>query len=261
MNGVVSIHSSRGGTGKSLIAVNLAATYAKQGMNVSLIDFDFRAPSLNTVFDISKMEYSVNDFLNGQCPIEDVLIDLSGKYRTKGKFFIGVADPSLEAIRDMISKSRKWEIEALKKLLNLKSDLDNLKVNYAIYDTSPGILYSSINAVTSSDLSLIVLTLDKLDIKGTQRMIRDIYDAFEKKTLILVNKAFPEMTPLSEDENKRMLHQIESELKKKIICEIPCFCDVLAASRNTIFALERPEHAFTETLEALAQELTKAMSI
>ena len=261
MNGVVSIHSSRGGTGKSLIAVNLAATYAKQGMNVFLMDLDFRAPSLNTVFGISKMEYSVNDFLNGQCRIEDVLIDLSEKYRTKGRFFIGVADPSLEAVRDMVSKSRKWELEALKKLLNLKSDLDNLKVNCTIYDTSPGILYSSINAVTSSDLSLIVLTLDKLDIEGTQRMIKDIYDAFEKKTLILVNKAFPERTPLSPDENKRMLHQIESELKKPIICEIPCFCDVLAASRNMIFTLEKPEHAFAQSLEALAQELTKSMSI
>ena len=261
MNGVVSIHSSRGGTGKSLIAVNLAATYAKQGMNVFLMDLDFRAPSLNTVFGISKMEYSVNDFLNGQCRIEDVLIDLSKKYRTKGRFFIGVADPSLEAVRDMVSKSRKWELEALKKLLSLKSDLDNLKVNCTIYDTSPGILYSSINAVTSSDLSLIVLTLDRLDIEGTQRMIRDIYDAFEKKTLILVNKAFPERTPLSPDENKRMLHQIESELKKPIICEIPCFCDVLAASRNMIFTLEKPEHAFAQSLEALAQELTKSMSI
>jgi MinD-like ATPase involved in chromosome partitioning or flagellar assembly len=32
MSGVVSIHSSRGGTGKSLIAVNLAAIYAKEGI-------------------------------------------------------------------------------------------------------------------------------------------------------------------------------------------------------------------------------------
>jgi MinD-like ATPase involved in chromosome partitioning or flagellar assembly len=259
MNGVVSIHSSRGGTGKSLMAVNLAATYAKQGMNVSLIDLDFRAPSLNTVFDISNMEYSVNDFLNGQCQIEDVLIDLREKYDTNGRFLIGVADPSVEGIRDMMSKSRKWEIGALKKLLNLKSDLENLKVDCVIHDTSPGILYSSVNAVTSSDVSLIVLTLDELDIAGTKRMIKDIYDAFQKRTFILINKAFPERTPFSDEANKGIIQQIEKTLNKPVIGEIPCFCDVLAASRNMIFTLNKPEHAFTKSLEALAKELAKSL--
>lgn len=259
MSRVVSIHSSRGGTGKSLIAVNLAAIYAKEGMNVSLLDLDFRAPSLYTVFDISNIEYSVNDFLNGQCPIDKTLIDLSGRYNTKGRFLVGLADPSLEAVRDMMSKSRKWEISALKKLLNLKPSLDNMKVNCVIYDTSPGILYSSINAVTSSDVSLIVLTLDELDIAGTKRMIKDVYDAFEKKTFILINKAFPEKMPLNEETNKMTLRQIKNTLDKPIIGDIPCFCDILGASRISIFALENPEHAFTRSLEALAQKLTEAL--
>jgi len=159
----------------------------------------------------------------------------------------------------MMSKSRKWEISALKKLLNLKPSLDNMKVNCVIYDTSPGILYSSINAVTSSDVSLIVLTLDELDIAGTKRMIKDVYDAFEKKTFILINKAFPEKMPLNEETNKMTLRQIKNTLDKPIIGDIPCFCDILGASRISIFALENPEHAFTRSLEALAQKLTEAL--
>ncbi len=259
MKGVVSIHSSRGGTGKSLIAVNLAAIYAKEGVNVSLIDLDFRAPSISTIFDIQYIEHSVNDFLNGKCPIENVLIDVGEKYKTRGKFFVGLADPSLEAIQDMMSKSRKWEMEALKKLLNLKSDLDDLKLNCVIYDTSPGILYSSINAVTSSDISLIVLTLDDLDIRGTQRMIRDVYDAFKKKTFLLINKAFPEKTCMCEGRRKQMFSQIESALNKPIIGDVPCFCDVLEASRNLIFVLDKPEHVFTRNLEVIARNLRKAL--
>ena len=42
----ISIHSSRGGTGKTLLATNLAVLYAQSGLNVALIDLDFRAPSL-----------------------------------------------------------------------------------------------------------------------------------------------------------------------------------------------------------------------
>lgn len=259
MSRVLSIHSSRGGTGKSLIAVNLAAIYAKEGINVCIIDLDFRAPSLSTIFDISHIEYSVNDLLNGQCPIENVLIDVSEKYKTKGKFFVGLADPSLEAIRDITSKSRKWEMGALKKLLTIKSSLNDLKVNCIIYDTTPGILYSSINAVASSDVSLIVLTLDDLDITGTQRMIKDIYDAFEKKTFILLNKAPPEKMLKNRENSKRIFYQIESDLNKPLIGNIPCFCDVLEASRSLIFALDRPEHAFTRRLKLVAQKLSEAL--
>jgi len=258
MTGVISIHSSRGGTGKSLIAVNLAALYAKEGANVSIVDLDFRAPSLSAIFEIPRIEYSVNDFLNGQCPIERVLIDVSEKHKTKGKFLVGVADPSLEAVRDMMTKSRKWEMEALKKLLILKSDLEDLKVDYIIYDTSPGILYSSINAVMSSDVSLIVLTMDDLDIHGTQRMIRDIYNAFEKKAFVLVNKAFPEKICFERSLNGGV-HLVESALGKQVIGEIPCFCDILEARRSLIFALNKPEHAFTRNLEVIAHKLSEAL--
>ncbi len=41
---VISLHSSRGGTGKTIIATNLAAIYAKRGLNIALLDLDFRAP-------------------------------------------------------------------------------------------------------------------------------------------------------------------------------------------------------------------------
>ena len=47
---VISIHSSRGGTGKTVIATNLAAIYANKGLNVALLDLDFRAPTLAAVF-------------------------------------------------------------------------------------------------------------------------------------------------------------------------------------------------------------------
>ena len=47
---VIALHSSRGGTGKTTIATNLAVDYAREGMNVALLDLDFRAPSLFGVF-------------------------------------------------------------------------------------------------------------------------------------------------------------------------------------------------------------------
>jgi len=148
MGRVVSVHSSRGGTGKTLISVNLAAILARKGRNVSLFDMDFRAPSLSTVFKVGDhrlIKYWVNDFLNGDCPIDKTMIDPTSRYNTKGKFLVGLANPSIEAIREMMTKDRIWEREALRRLLRLKPILlNNMEVDYAIYDTSPGVQYSSL---------------------------------------------------------------------------------------------------------------------
>ena len=53
MSKIIAVHSYKGGTGKTLLSVNLAATFAKLGKKVALFDLDFRAPSL---FSILKAE-------------------------------------------------------------------------------------------------------------------------------------------------------------------------------------------------------------
>lgn len=58
----------------------------------------------------------------------------------------------------------------------------------AILDTSPGLQYSSINAVVSVDSVLMVTTLDRSDMEGTKRMTQDLYRLFERTTEVISNK-------------------------------------------------------------------------
>jgi MinD-like ATPase involved in chromosome partitioning or flagellar assembly len=84
---MISFHSSRGGTGKTLIATNLAAMFAKKGLRVALLDLDFRAPSLKSVFSRGikqPVEFWLNDFMNGLCSISQVLVDVSQSYALEG---------------------------------------------------------------------------------------------------------------------------------------------------------------------------------
>jgi len=258
MGKVMSVHSSRGGTGKTLIAVNLAAILARKGRNVSLFDMDFRAPSLSTVFKVGDprlVKYWVNDFLNGDCSIDKTMIDLTSRYETKGKFLVGLANPSIEAIREIMTKDRIWEREALRRLLRLKPILlDNMEMDYAIYDTSPGVHYSSLNAVASSDISVVVATPDILDVEGTRTMLSELYDAFEKKTIILVNKVL-EQSLSTEKKREELSRHFKSTFAQPLIEMIPCYCDVLRSSRITIFAFGKPEHPFTKALYEVADKL------
>ena len=70
---MISIHSSRGGTGKSLISSNITAILASNGRNIALLDFDFRAPSLLTIFQAKKNAKNwINNYLDGKARLEEV---------------------------------------------------------------------------------------------------------------------------------------------------------------------------------------------
>jgi len=255
MGKIIAVHSYKGGTGKTLLSINLASMYAKNGKDVCLLDLDFRAPSLHTAFKTNNAEYWLNDYLNGACEIRKVLIDLTQKHASKGKFLVGLANPTTEAIREMSAKDRKWEMKALGRLLSLKmSLLNDMQLSHLIFDTSPGLQYSSINAIVSADAVLVVTSMDASDIEGTKRMVHELYDLFEKKTGIIMNKV-PEEFLSSRTKRKNLTNQLKNTHNLPLLETIPCFCDVLRAGGTHIFAIEQPEHSFTKTLEKIAAKI------
>jgi septum site-determining protein MinD len=256
----ISIHSSRGGTGKTVIATNLACVLANRGFNVALLDFDFRAPSLVIIFSKalnSPVKYWLNDFLNGRCKEVQVLIDISNFYNLKGKLQVGLANPSVEAINNLTQKSQAWETTAVKKLFSLLSSLNSdMGIDYCIFDTSPGVQYSSVNALASSDVCVIIMNSDLVDLTGTKNMLKDIFDILDKKTVIILNKFSPENRVVPNKESD-FAFKIEEILKHPVISKIPCYCDVLQAQRMALLAIERPDHPFVRKLEEVADKIDK----
>lgn len=250
----ISIHSSRGGTGKTVISTNLAAILAYKGFRVALLDFDFRAPSLGFIFSgalLHPVQHWLNDFLNNNCEGAQALIEVSGVNVNGGRLFVGLADSSIEAIRNTIDKSRDAEVTTIKKLFSLLSTLSGIGIDYCIIDTSPGVQYSSVNALAASNLCFIVTSADMVDLQGSSEMLKDIYESLEKKTFIILNKFSPDT------DNKSYFNSefIEKTLKHPIICQIPCYCEVLRAHRTGLLALQRPNHPFILKLEEVASKI------
>ena len=253
MGKIIAVHSYKGGTGKTLLSINLAATFAGHGKRVCLFDLDFRAPSLATLFKVETAQHWLNDYLNGVCEIDKVLIDLSDKVHNGGKLFVGLANPSTEAIRDMSAKDRKWEMRALGRLLSLRTTLLGDKgLDYLIMDTSPGLQYSSINAIVSADIVLVATTFDRSDVDGTKRMLRELYDLFEKKTEVVLNKVLDVSSKAWKDEIQT---RVKDTYQVPLLGVIPCFCDVLKAQGGIIFAQEKPDHPFTKILEEMVNKI------
>jgi MinD-like ATPase involved in chromosome partitioning or flagellar assembly len=253
MGKIIAVHSYKGGTGKTLLSVNLAATLAKQGKKVCLFDLDFRAPSLFAILKIASAENWLNDYLNNTCDINKVLIDISSRIPGKGKLCVGLANPATEAIRDMSAKDRKWEMRALGRLLHLRNALLNEKqFDYIVFDTSPGLQYSSINAIVAADLVAVATTGDRSDVDGTSRMLKELYNLFEKKTGIVLNKV---LDYNSESRRKELYDRVKNIYQVPLLGMVPCFCDILRAEGNFIFAQDKPDHPFSVLLNEMAKKI------
>ena len=255
MKKIIAVHSYKGGTGKTSLSVNLAASLAKRGRKVAILDLDFRAPSL---FSILKMENStvwLNDYLNGASTINKILQETNKQIDNNGKLFAGLANPSTEAIRDMSAKDRKWEMRALGRLLSLRNSLlKEQDFDYIVFDTSPGLQYSSINAIVAADLVVVATTGDRSDVDGTSRMLRELYNLFEKKTGVVINKVLDaNLNSKKEELNKRAkdIYQVP------LLGLVPCFCEVLKAQGNLIFVQDRPKHPFTKIMDEIATRIEK----
>lgn len=250
---IVTVHSYKGGTGKTLISANLAALFAAKGKKTCLLDLDFRAPSLSSLLETDPPKYWLNDYLNGACAPEETLTDYFCEEFGKDKLFVGFANPSTEAIREIISKSRNWEMLALTRLLSFRDTLVNrLGFDVLVVDTSPGIQYSSLNAIVAANIALVVTTLDESDLEGTRLMLRDLYGSFEKKTAVIVNKV-----PFDLLESRRM-EKVWSGLgpfRLVFSAGIACGCEIALSEDPCFFACRERHHQFSRTLERIASRI------
>ena len=94
--------------------------------------------------------------------------------------------------------------------------------------------------------------MEKSDMDGTQRMINELYELFEKKTDIIVNKVPDGFLPLRNIKRKEI--DLET-LQLPMIGVIPCSCDILDAKGECFLAAEKPNHPFTKTLQKIATKI------
>ena len=73
---ILSIGGGKGGVGKSMVSSNLAVTYAQAGLKVTLLDLDFGAANIHTIFGIRQPKKSLGDyFTTPRSQLKEFLLD------------------------------------------------------------------------------------------------------------------------------------------------------------------------------------------
>jgi septum site-determining protein MinD len=164
---IISVHSYRGGTGKSNITANLATLLAANGRRVGVVDTDIQSPGIHILFglDEADMRHSLNDYLWGTCHIKETAHDVTARLSQEiiGKVLL---IPSSMKPGDIARVLREgYDVGVLRD--GFQELIEALKLDALMIDTHPGLNEETLLSIAISDALAIVLRPDQQDYQGT----------------------------------------------------------------------------------------------
>jgi MinD-like ATPase involved in chromosome partitioning or flagellar assembly len=253
---IVSIHSFRGGTGKSNVTANTAAQFAIKGHRVGVIDTDIQSPGIHVLFgmDEEKIDKALNDYLWGRCAIEETAYDVGSRL---GSGEVVVMSGGIYLIPSSI---RAGEIARVLRegydvgLLNdgFRALVDKLDLDYLFIDTHPGLNEETLLSVAISDVLIIILRPDQQDFQGTAVTV-DVSRKLEVPNLYLVvNKA------LSSYDFDDLRKRVEETYSSPVAAILPLSEDVARMQSADLFSLRYPDHVFSEGIRNIVAAIEAA---
>lgn len=246
---VISIHSYRGGTGKSNSTANLATTVAMEGYRVGVVDMDVPSPGIHNLFGLEgeQMGKTLNSYLWGESNIEDAAYDVSPNVELQGNGKIFLIPSSVKA--DDIARILKESYDV--KLLNtgFRQLVKSLKLDYLFIDTHPGLSKETFLTIAISHFLILILRPDKQDYQGTAITIDVARQLKVRNMLLMINKALPSM-------NLEALQQkVEQAYDTTVAGVFPLSFDLIKLASEGVFCMKYPEHPITQEFRKVAQQI------
>ena len=252
---IVSIHSFRGGTGKSNTTANLAAQVAMAGKRVGVVDTDIQSPGIHVLFglDENKMGKTMNDFLHGTATIREIGFPIGesvggaeGLSKLAGKnlwlFPSSIRGREISQIlRDGVDFNRLNE--------GLQTTITEFDLDYLFIDTHPGLNEETLLSIATSDVLIIILRPDNQDLQGTSVTV-DIARSLDVPNLFLmINKALPKYDFV------QLKNEIEAKFNAPVAGVLPLSFDIADNASSDLFSLRYPDHEWSQGLRGVAQAI------
>jgi MinD-like ATPase involved in chromosome partitioning or flagellar assembly len=246
---IISIHSFRGGTGKSNTSANIAATLALQGKRVGVVDTDIQSPGIHVLFGLEEdqMGHTLNDYLWGKCGITDAAHDVTAALGSNipGKVFLVPSSVKAGEIARVLREG--YDIGLLKEgFLELMNELE---LDVLVIDTHPGLNEETLLSVAISDGLAIVMRPDQQDYQGTAVTVEIARKLEVSRMVLVVNKAPSILNP---DDLKAKVEQI---YKTPVAAVLPHSDEMMNLASAGVFVTKYPNHPITEKIRTVVSLL------
>jgi len=251
----ITVHSYKGGQGKTTVAINLAISLHEKGFRILVVETDFTMPSFFDIFPESSPQYYLNDYFkdDSKLKFEEIII----KHQEKKNFGIVFTNPDFSSDDPVFSIDRKWHQEKLKIFIRGLSQVEK-DYDHVIFDTPSGSSYNVINNLIMSDVALIILRPNRYAISGTFKLINRVYKktkSDESLSKFLVWNQVP-LVPF-----KDVLIEWEKQFRERYgletLAQIPCSCNIAyEMAMGSIDFSKDP--VFSEQIERIINEITNS---
>jgi MinD-like ATPase involved in chromosome partitioning or flagellar assembly len=258
MTTIVSIHSFRGGTGKSNTTANLAVAIARMGKRVAIVDTDIQSPGIHVLFglDDERIDRCLNDYLWGDCAIEDAAYDVGESLGLDGGGLAVIGGgvhliPSSVRVGEITRVLREgYDVGVLND--GFRRLGDRLGLDYLLIDTHPGLNEETLLSITISNVLVLVLRPDQQDFQGTAVTV-DVARKLEvPEILLVVNKVLADYDP------DAVRAEVERTYELPVAGIMPLSEDVVRLASAGVFSVEQPDHPISEEIRRIAERVVNS---
>ncbi len=249
MSLIVSVHSFRGGTGKSNTTANIAAQLAARGLRVGVVDTDIQSPGIHVIFNLDEGEirHSLNEYLWGKCKIEqtahDVTAELGGN--VPGRVYLIPSSIKPGEITRILREG--YDPEKLNE--GFRDLVERVKLDVLLIDTHPGLNEETLLSLALSDVMVVILRPDQQDYQGTGVTVEVARKLSVPRLLMVINK-------LPQSFNREQVRaQVEKTYQAEVAAIFPHADEMMTLASAGIFSIKYPNHPMTREYKLLVEKI------
>ncbi len=249
MSKIISVHSFRGGTGKSNTTANVSAILAGQGLRVGVIDTDIQSPGIHVLFGLGEenMRHSLNDYLWGKCNIEDAAHDVTKSLQADISGNIYLIPSSIKAGEIARVLREGYDVGLLND--GFHELVEALDLDVLMIDTHPGLNEETLLSIAISDALAIIMRPDQQDYQGTGVTVEVARKLNVPRLVIVVNKT-PQVYDFAQVQD-----QVERLYSAEVAAVMPHSDEMMALASAGIFSLKYPDNEVTKLYQQVAKRL------
>lgn len=251
MSTIVSVHSYRGGTGKSNLTANLASSVVQLGKRVAVVDTDIQSPGLHVLFgmDGQTTGLTLNDYLYGRCRIEQTAHDVTTKLGDAASHggMLYLIPSSIKAGEITRVLREGYEVNLLTD--GFRTLMKTFQLDYLFIDTHPGLNEETLLSLILSDILVLILRPDQQDFQGTAVTVEIARKLKVKQLLLVVNKVLPKLDFAS------LRQQVQTAYDAPVAAILPVSNEMIELGSAGIFSLTYPNHPYSQGVRELAAQV------